>query len=83
VQHSVASVYFSNGTAVNIAKIPGGPAYKQIIRATEVLDSHATAYYTWFGDILEVGTRAAQAFFGLQSLGNLLSLRLSSRDTHS
>jgi len=83
VQHSVASVYFSNGTAVNIAKIPGGPAYKQMMRAPEVLDSRATAYHTWFGDILEVGTGAAQAFLGLRSLGDLLSLRLGSRDTHS
>jgi hypothetical protein len=65
----------------HIAKIPGGPAYKQMMRATEALDGRATAYHTWFGDILEVGTGAAQAFLGLRSLGDLLSLR--SRDTHS
>ncbi len=33
---STASIYFSNGTAVDIAKIEGGPAYKQMMRTTEV-----------------------------------------------
>lgn len=35
--YSTASIYFSNGTAVDIAKVEGSPVYKQLMRTTDVL----------------------------------------------
>jgi hypothetical protein len=76
---SVASVYFSNGSAVDIAKIQGGPAYRQMMRATEVLfDGHATAYRTLFNDTLEAGIGVIQ-----QSLRDFLPPWLGGRNAHS
>lgn len=39
---STASIHFSNGTAVDIAKVEGSPAYKQLMRTTDVLYNAAT-----------------------------------------
>ena len=83
MQQSVASVYFSNGTAADIAKIQGGPAYKQMMRATEVLDSHAMAYYTLFNDTSEAGIGVVQASLSLRSLRGFLPPWLDGRNAHS
>ena len=72
VKCCVVSVYFSNGSAVDIANIQGGPVYKQMMRATEVLESHATVYRTLFDDTLEAGIGVVQASSSLQSLRGFL-----------
>jgi len=76
LDYGVASVYFSNGSAIDIAKIQGGPAYKQMMRATEVLDSHATAYRTF-------GIGEVQASLSLQSLSSFLPPWLGGRNARS
>ena len=82
MQRSVASVYFSNGSAVDIAKIQGGPAYKQLMRAPEVLASHVTAYHLSFDYALEANIGAVQASLGLQSLRDFLPPWLGGKDPH-
>jgi len=79
LDYGVASVYFSNGSAVDIAKIQGGPAYKQMMRATEVLDSHPTASRPLFDNTLEAG----KASLSLQSLRDFLPPWLGGRDAHA
>ncbi len=61
LQFSIASIYFSNGSFADIAKIEGGPAYKQMIRATDILK-----------DMSKLGTGAIQAPLRLQSLRDYL-----------
>lgn len=80
---SIASIHFSNGSAVDVAKIEGGPAYKQMMRATGVLDTErATAHCTSLNDDAwrQPGTGAAQAALRLQSLRDHLPPWLGGND---
>lgn len=80
---SIASIHFPNESAVDVAKIEGGPAYKQMMRATGVLDECATAHCTSLDDnaAWKPGTgAAAQAALGLQFLRDYLPPWLGGND---
>ena len=59
---------------VDVARIEGGPAYKQMMRAIDVLDGP---------DTLEPGARAAQASLSLQSLRDYLPPWLGGTDARA
>lgn len=71
LQCSVASIYFSNGTSVNIAKIEGGPSYKQMMRANSVFQ-HTTPLRISFDDASDLGTADLQVLPNTQHLHHYL-----------
>ncbi|KAL8804291.1 MAG: hypothetical protein Q9182_002656 [Xanthomendoza sp. 2 TL-2023] len=72
LDYGIASIYSSDGSSVNVAKIEGVPAYRQMMRATALLNDRATTGYTLHDYALDQGTWATQATLGLQSLRNFL-----------
>lgn len=74
LQCSVASIYFQNGSKDDIAKIEGGPAYKQMIHATDVSDGT---------EALTPDIGAAQASLSLQSLRDYLPTWLGGTDARA
>lgn len=84
MHHSTASIYFSNGSTFNIAKIEGGSAYKHIMRASDSirvydgipqqsrLDKSSKAYLV-----------VAQIRLGLQSLRDYLPPWLGGQDSRT
>jgi hypothetical protein len=57
--NSVASIYYPNGSNVNVAKIEGSPAYKQLMRTAHAKDDNI-----FIGHAQVIDT---QALLGLQS----------------
>ena len=58
VQLSVTSIYFLNGSTVDIIETEGSPSFKEMMRATTL---HATVDHALLDDALKPGTGAAQA----------------------
>jgi hypothetical protein len=71
--YSVASVYFSNGSAVDVAKIPGGTTYRQIMREAYLPKGHGASYDTALHhNQLGSGLRDSQALIHPQLLRDYL-----------
>lgn len=61
LDYGVASVYFSNGSAVDVAKIEGGLAYKEVMRASDIINELSNSPRDVFPNALESGSGASQA----------------------
>jgi hypothetical protein len=69
VDYRVASIYFPNGSAVDIAKIPGGPNYQETMRAAYLAEGQRA-----FPSAAVAGHQL-EWLDGLQSLLNVRSVR--------
>ena len=81
---STASVYFSNGSTINVAKIEGGPAYKQVMRASDSMELHDDiAQQLTLNDPLKAAAIVAQIPLDLHSLRDYLPPWLGGHDART
>ena len=84
LRYSIASIYFSNGSTVNLATIEGGSAYKQVMRASDSIELHdGIAQQLTLDDHLKVAPIVAQMPLGLQSLRDYLPPWLGGHDSRT
>ena len=80
--YSVASVHFGDGSSVDIAKIEGGPAYKQTMRIATISGSSALTHQQLLGTS-EQSSMTSQIPIGVQSFRNFLPPWLGGRDART
>ncbi|KAL9098005.1 MAG: hypothetical protein Q9163_006242 [Psora crenata] len=73
LDYGTTSIYFSNGSRVDVAKIEGGSAYKQTIRSTQPIDDiFATDNHFSHVDTFDPCYDTSHPYLELQSLGDYL-----------
>ena len=84
MHHSTASIYFSNGSTFDIAKIEGGSAYKQIMRASDSIRFYdGIPQQSKLDKSSKAALVVAQIRLGLQSLRDYLPPWLGGQDSRT